>query len=95
MDVALTVGDFLTRAAQVHPDRVALVDEPGTPGSLGRLTYARLHRRARGMALALDAMAVGHGERDALGFIVGLYLAGLGPIQGYPYSAPAEDLKLK
>ena len=40
MNVALTVGDFLTRAAQVHPDRVAVVDEPDTPGSLGRLTYA-------------------------------------------------------
>jgi fatty-acyl-CoA synthase len=66
MNVALTVGDFLTRAAQVHPDRVALVDEPGTPGSLGRITYAQLHRRARGMALALDAMGVGHGERVAV-----------------------------
>src|SRR5438874_372152 len=66
MDVALTVGDFLTRAAQVHPDRVALVDEPGTPGSLGSLTYAQLHRRARGMALGLEAMGVGHGERVAI-----------------------------
>ena len=66
MNVALTVGDFLTRAAQVYPDRVALVDEPDTPGSLGRLTYAQLHRRARGMALALERMGVGQGERVAI-----------------------------
>jgi acyl-CoA synthetase (AMP-forming)/AMP-acid ligase II len=66
MNVALTVGDFLTRAAHVYPDRVALVDEPGTPGSLGRITYAQLHRRARGMALALEAMGVGQSERVAV-----------------------------
>ena len=66
MNVALTVGDFLTRAALVYGDRVALVDEPDTPGSLGRLTYVQLHRRARGMALALDRMGVGHGERVAI-----------------------------
>jgi acyl-CoA synthetase (AMP-forming)/AMP-acid ligase II len=66
VNVALTVGDFLTRAANVHPDRVALVDEPGTPGSLGRLTYAQLHRRARGMAVALEGLGVGQGERVAI-----------------------------
>src|SRR5687767_8416238 len=66
MHVALTVGDFLTRAALVYGDRVALVDEPGTPGSLGRLTYAQMHGRARGMALALDRMGVSHGERVAV-----------------------------
>jgi acyl-CoA synthetase (AMP-forming)/AMP-acid ligase II len=66
MNVALTVGDFLTRAAQVYPDRVAVVDEPDTPGSLGRLTYAQLHRRAKGMALALEHMGVAQGERVAI-----------------------------
>jgi acyl-CoA synthetase (AMP-forming)/AMP-acid ligase II len=66
MRVELTVGDFLTRAAHVYGERVALVDEPDTPGSLGRLTYAQVHRRAQGMALALERMGVGHGERVAI-----------------------------
>ncbi len=36
------------------------------PGSLGTLTYAELEARARGMALALDDLGVGHGERVAI-----------------------------
>jgi hypothetical protein len=36
MKVPLTVGDFLERAETVCPDRLAVIDEPGTPGSLGR-----------------------------------------------------------
>ncbi len=66
MRVPLTVGDFLDRAAQVHGERVAVVDEPGSLGSLGTMSYAEMHARARGMALALDAMEVGHGERVAI-----------------------------
>ncbi|HWC40323.1 MAG TPA: AMP-binding protein [Acidimicrobiales bacterium] len=66
MEVPLTVGDFLERASSAYADRVALVDEPGAPGSLGRLTYAQLHRRARGMAAALDGMGVAQGERVAI-----------------------------
>ncbi|HEY3842482.1 MAG TPA: AMP-binding protein [Acidimicrobiales bacterium] len=66
MRVALTVADFLNRAALVHGDRVAAVDEPGATGSLGSLTYADLEARARGMALALDALGVEHGERVAI-----------------------------
>ena len=67
MHVPLTIGDFLERAALVHgADRVAVVDEPGVAGSLGAITYAEMHDRARGMALALDAMGVGHGERVAI-----------------------------
>ncbi|HMC52580.1 MAG TPA: AMP-binding protein [Acidimicrobiales bacterium] len=66
MKVALTVGDYLERGAFVHPDRVAVVDEPEAPGSLGRVTYDELHRRARGMAAALDTMGIGHGERVAV-----------------------------
>jgi acyl-CoA synthetase (AMP-forming)/AMP-acid ligase II len=66
MKVPLTVGDFLERAALVHGDRVALVDEPEAPGSLGRLSYAQLHGRALGMAAALERMGVGLGERVAL-----------------------------
>src|SRR5256714_11941482 len=66
MKVALTVGDFLQRGALVYGDRVAVVDEPGTPGSLGWLTYQQLHIRARGMALALERMDVSQGERVAI-----------------------------
>ena len=66
MEVPLTVGDFLERAGSAYADRVALVDEPGETGSFGRLTYAQLHRRARGMAAALDRMGVGPGERVAI-----------------------------
>ena len=64
--VPLTIGDFLQRGASVFADRVAVVDEPGTPGGLGSINYDELHRRARGMAAALDAMNVGHGERVAI-----------------------------
>ncbi len=66
MKVPLTVADFLRRGAQVHGDRPALVDEPGTAGSLGTITYRSLERRARGVARALDAMGVDHGERVAV-----------------------------
>ncbi len=66
MRVALTVADFLNRAALVCGERTALVDEPGVPGSLGTQTYSELEARARGMALALDELGVGHGERVAI-----------------------------
>jgi len=66
MRVALTVADFLDRAALVYGERAAVVDEPGVPGSLGTQTYAELEARARGMALALDELGVGHGERVAI-----------------------------
>jgi acyl-CoA synthetase (AMP-forming)/AMP-acid ligase II len=66
MRVPLTVGDFLDRAAFVYGERTAVIDEPGTPGSFGTITYTQLEARARGMALALDEMGVGHGERIAL-----------------------------
>src|ERR1700729_4191836 len=66
MRVALTVADFLNRAALVYGHRVALVDEPSVPGSYGTLTYSELEARARGMALALDDLGVDHGERVAI-----------------------------
>ena len=66
MRVALTVADFLDRAAQVYGSRLAMVDEPDVAGSFGTMTYAELEARARGMALALDEMGVGHGERVAI-----------------------------
>ena len=43
MRVPLTIGDFLERAALVHPTRVAIVDEPGVAGSLGTITYAEMY----------------------------------------------------
>ena len=66
MKVPLTIGDYLSRGAAVYGERTAVFDEPGTAGSLGSLTYRELESRARGMALALDAMGVGHGERVAI-----------------------------
>jgi fatty-acyl-CoA synthase len=66
MRVPLTVADFLRRAVLVHPDRTAVVDEPGTPGSFGPMTYRQLEARARGMALALDEMEIPAGERVAI-----------------------------
>src|SRR5688572_23452072 len=66
MHVPLTVADFLDRAAFVFPDREALVDGPGTPGSFGRLTYGQRDRRAKGMALALEQMGIEQGERVAI-----------------------------
>jgi fatty-acyl-CoA synthase len=66
MRVALTVADFLNRAALVYGERVAVVDEPGVAGSLGTQTYAELEARARGMALAFDDLGVAHGARVAI-----------------------------
>ncbi len=66
MRVALTVTDFLDRAAGVYGHRTAVVDEPGAAGSLGTVTYEELAARAKGMALALDDLGVEHGERVAI-----------------------------
>ncbi len=66
MRVALTVADFLNRAALVYGHRTALVDEPDVSGSLGTQTYADLAARARGLGRALDDLDVGHGERVAI-----------------------------
>jgi len=66
MKVPLTISDFLRRGAMAYAGRPALVDEPGTAANLGTITYRSLERRARGMAIALDKMGVGHGERVAI-----------------------------
>ena len=39
MQVPLTIRDFIERAVAVYGDRTAVVDEPGTPGSFGAITY--------------------------------------------------------
>jgi fatty-acyl-CoA synthase len=66
MKVPLTVGDYLRRGAAVYGGRTAVHDEPGTAGSFGPLTYSELESRARGMALALEQLGVGLGERVAI-----------------------------
>src|SRR5580704_9303085 len=66
MRVALTVADFLNRAALIYGHRTAAVDEPDVPGSLGTLSYRELDRRARGMELALDHLGIAAGERVAI-----------------------------
>ncbi len=66
MRVALTVADFLDRAALAYGQRPAVIDEPGVAGSEGMLTYGEVAARARGMALALDGLGVDHGERVAI-----------------------------
>jgi len=64
--VALTTQDFLYRAETAYGDRIGAVDEPGVPGSLGETTYAELAARVRGMAIQLDALGVGVGDRVAM-----------------------------
>jgi acyl-CoA synthetase (AMP-forming)/AMP-acid ligase II len=65
--VALSALDFLHRAELVYGDRVAIVDEPEPPGgSLGRVTYGQLASMARSLAVALDDLALGPGERVAI-----------------------------
>jgi fatty-acyl-CoA synthase len=66
MRIELTVGDFLARAAHVAPERVAIVDEPRVPGTLGSVTYASMQRRASAVASRLDELDVSHGARVAI-----------------------------
>jgi acyl-CoA synthetase (AMP-forming)/AMP-acid ligase II len=66
MKVPLTIADFLRRGALVYGDRPALVDEPGTAGTFGTITYRSMERRARGVAIALDRLGVSHSERVAV-----------------------------
>jgi fatty-acyl-CoA synthase len=66
MKVAFTVGDYLDRAVLVYPDRTAVVDEPGTPGSLGSFTYASLGRRVANMARRLEELGIAEGDRVAI-----------------------------
>jgi acyl-CoA synthetase (AMP-forming)/AMP-acid ligase II len=65
MRVPLTLIDYLERGA-LHGDRVAVVDEPRGPASLGEISFAELERRSRGMACALDRLGVARGARVAI-----------------------------
>ncbi len=67
MEVPLTITDFIERAETVFADRVAVVDEPDPPGgSLGRPTYGEVAAQARSLAVALDDLGIGAGERVAI-----------------------------
>jgi len=62
----LIVRDFLDRAEQVYPDRVAVVDEPDQPApGLGELTYRQVAVNARAQAARLDQLGVPVGGRVA------------------------------
>jgi fatty-acyl-CoA synthase len=63
MRVPMSVRDFLDRGAFVFPERELIADEPGTPGSLGRLTFADVRSRARGLAAALEQQGLAPGDR--------------------------------
>jgi acyl-CoA synthetase (AMP-forming)/AMP-acid ligase II len=63
----LTVRDFLDRAEQVYPDRIAIVDEPTQPApSLGSVDYRRMAALARAQAARLDQLGVPVGGRVAV-----------------------------
>ena len=67
MKVALTINDFLRRAAEVYPDRIGFVDEPDQPApGWGSVTYREMSDRARAQAAGLDALGIGVGERIAM-----------------------------
>ncbi len=67
MFVPLTLSDFIERAEHVYGERVAVVDEPDSPGGgLGRITYQQFADMARSLAVALDELGVGEGERVAI-----------------------------
>jgi acyl-CoA synthetase (AMP-forming)/AMP-acid ligase II len=67
MIVPFSVSDFLDRAVTVYGDRRGAVDEPNQPApSWGELTYRELGERARGIAVKLDELGIGFGERVAM-----------------------------
>ncbi len=67
MKVPFTVSDFLYRAENVYPDRVALVDEPDAPGGgLGEVTWSQFGTLVRAQAAKLDELGIGLGERVAM-----------------------------
>ncbi|PAL22392.1 AMP-binding protein [Sphingopyxis sp. GW247-27LB] len=59
----LTLDKFLSHAAKWHPD--AEVVSGAADGSIQRISYAALERRARGVSGALAALGIGPGDRVA------------------------------
>ncbi|MCU1591680.1 MAG: AMP-dependent synthetase, partial [Frankiales bacterium] len=68
MKVPFSTSDFLDRAELCYPDRVGVVDEPGScqDGGLGSLTYGALAERVRAMAAGLDELGIERGARVAV-----------------------------
>ena len=67
MLVPLTVNDFIRRASLVYGGRVGVVDEPDQPApSLGELTYTQFRAKARALALRMERLGIGEGERVAV-----------------------------
>lgn len=67
MKVPFSVVDFIRRAEELYPHRVAVVDEPVQPApSLGSPTYAEFAVRARALAAGLDALGIAQGDRVAV-----------------------------
>jgi fatty-acyl-CoA synthase len=66
MKVQFSVGDYLNRAVLVYPDRTAVIDEPGTPGSLGSFTYASFGKRVRNFAAKIESLGLQPGDRVAI-----------------------------
>ena len=65
--VALTVNDFLRRAAEVYPNRTGFIDETMQPAeSWGTVSYRDMAVRADAQAAGLDALGIGLGERVAM-----------------------------
>jgi fatty-acyl-CoA synthase len=86
MRVPFNVIDFLYRALEVYPDRLALVDDPTVPGNLGRLTYRELGDRVEGMASTLSAM--GYQAGDRIGILspnAGKFLVSYFGVSGYGF----------
>ncbi len=66
MKVQFTIGDYLDRAVTVYGDRVAVVDEPTGPASLGAFTWASFGKRVRNFARKLEELGIEPGERVAI-----------------------------
>ena len=57
MEIPLLVTDFLSRAAALYPEKVAIIDGEQ------RLTYAEFERRSKRLAQALVHAGVEKGDR--------------------------------
>ena len=67
MKVPLTIIDYLRRAEQVYPERIAFVDEEHQPASSwGTKTYRAMAEAARAQAAGLDALGIAQGARVAI-----------------------------
>ncbi|CAB4878928.1 unannotated protein [freshwater metagenome] len=67
MKIALTINDYLRRASEVYPDRVAYIDEPDQPApTWGTATYRDMAATAAAQAAGLDALGIAVGERVAV-----------------------------